>query len=956
MDENLQLEEFLRQGLSSEQVAAGVAAGESNTPVDAERTTLKDIIFENLFTYFNLIFLIITICLILVRSFKSLTFLPVIIANILIGIIQEWRSKKVLDKLTIMSAPQVTVIRDGKEQQVPSAELVKGDLACFGAGNQIPADAIVLAGEVSMNEALLTGEADEIRKKSGDELLSGSFVVSGQCRARLERVGAESYSSRLTLEAKERRKGEQSEMIRSLDRLVKIVGILIIPIAATLFIQQYKINHEPLQLSVTSTVAAILGMIPEGLYLLASVAMAVSAMRLALNKVLIHNMKSIETLARADVLCVDKTGTITENTMVVKQVVPFTVGEDSAANAIAQAPDRDAGSQMIAADAGAQIARAQAAGAAYTAGEAQTAGKVYVTEEAQTIGEVQTTGVSQTNGGVQTAGDAQTNMSSATGENTAETSANVMDEMDPAQIANDVSIPDMGTNPAGRLQETDYDYAADDDGRVHAGSLAGNYPAASEALLLRIGDFAACMGNDNITMKAVKSYFNRQSGRQPEMVFPFSPVHKYSGATFSDKAYVMGAPEFILREQYPTYAKQIEHFALLGYRVLVFGEYEGTLDGGPLRERVTPLGMILLTNPVREAAPRTFRYFEEQGVKVKVISGDNPMTVSEVAMQAGIADAERYVDASTLEEGDLKEAVETYTVFGRVTPHQKRQLVAALKGNGHTVAMTGDGVNDVLALKDADCSIAMASGSDAAAQAAQMVLLESDFSKMPAVVAEGRRVVNNIERTASLFLVKNIFSLLMSIFSIIFLVNYPLEPAQISLISAFTIGIPAFVMALETNTGRITGRFLSNVFFRALPAGMTDFAVISALVIFCREFQVGRTDLSTSCTILLAIVGIMILYRIASPMTKLHWILWVGMIFGILFCMTFMNRIFSISTLSRKSAMLLIIFAIITEPVLRYLSLATKKILEMTGRGVDLIRDRIKSKNDIMKVSGQDPL
>ncbi|MBR2591656.1 MAG: HAD-IC family P-type ATPase, partial [Oscillospiraceae bacterium] len=330
------------------------------------------------------------------------------------------------------------------------------------------------------------------------------------------------------------------------------------------------------------------------------------------------------------------------------------------------------------------------------------------------------------------------------------------------------------------------------------------------------------------------------------------------------------------------------------------------------------------------------------GVHVKVISGDNPMTVSEVAMEAGIVGAEKFIDASALEEKDMRSAVENYTVFGRVTPHQKRQLVAALKQNGHTVAMTGDGVNDVLALKDADCSIAMASGSDAAAQAAQMVLLESDFSKMPAVVNEGRRVVNNIERTASLFLVKNIFSLLLSVFSIIFMLNYPLEPSQISLIGMFTIGIPAFVMSLENNTGRIRGHFLSNVFFRALPAGLTDFAVISALVIFCREFRVSETDMSTSCTILLAIVGIMILYRIASPMTTLHWVLWIGMIFGLLFCMTFMNQVFAISMLSRKSAMLLVIFAIITEPALRYLSLLTKKIWQLAA----WIRKKIRIKKE----------
>ena len=339
--------------------------------------------------------------------------------------------------------------------------------------------------------------------------------------------------------------------------------------------------------------------------------------------------------------------------------------------------------------------------------------------------------------------------------------------------------------------------------------------------------------------------------------------------------------------------------------------------------------MILVANPIREKAPETFRYFVEQGVEIKVISGDNPVTVSEVAKEAGIANAEAYVDASTLQDyEELYAAAKRYTVFGRVTPDQKRQLVSALKHMGHTVAMTGDGVNDVLALKDADCSIAMASGSDAASQVAQLVLLESDFSKMPSVVAEGRRVVNNIERTASLFLVKNIFSLLLSIFSIVLLVNYPLEPSQISLISMFTIGIPAFFMSLEPNTDRINGHFLSNVLFKALPGGLTDFLVVSCLYTFCMEFNVNETDVSTSCTVILAIVGLMILFKIASPMNRFHWILWFSMMGGLVYCIIFVRKIFAITSISRQSMMLLLVFAVVTEPTFRYLSSWIKKLSE----------------------------
>lgn len=805
------------QGLTKEQVEDRIARGAVNHAVESASKSKKEIICSNIFTYFNLIFFIIAVLLIVVGSFRDLTFLPVIIANTAIGIFQELRSKKVLDELTILNAPKNTVLRDGREETVPAEELVLDDILLLKAGSQIPADATVVSGEVLVNEALITGEADQIQKKNGDTLLSGSFVASGECRARIEKVGKDSYVSQLTLEAKAMNDTELSEMIRSLDRLVKIVGFIILPIGIVLFSQQHFINGASIRDSVTSTVAAVIGMIPEGLYLLASVALAVSVMRLAMQKVLVHNMKCIETLARVDVLCVDKTGTITDNTMSVKKVIPFRSEEMP-----------DAGGD-VAADA------------------EQTA----VSEEG---------------------GEAEPETSEAE-------------------------------------QETS--------------------EAEQEALELAIGDFAAAMATDNITMKAIKDYFQKRSGKRPEKVYSFSSATKYSGAVFEDASYVLGAPEFILRGQYAAYSERIEYWGRQGYRVLVFATYEGVLDGEKLTADVRPMGMILLANPIRENAKETFAYFAEQGVKIKVISGDNPVTVSEVAKEAGIEDAEDYVDASTLtDEKALFAAAERYTVFGRVTPDQKRQLVSAMKGRGHTVAMTGDGVNDVLALKDADCSIAMASGSDAASQVAQLVLLESDFSKMPSVVAEGRRVVNNIERTASLFLVKNIFSLFLSIFSIILMVNYPLEPSQISLISMFTIGIPAFVMSLERNTDQIKGHFLSNVLFKALPGGLTDFLVVSSLYMFCMEFQVSETDVSTSCTIILAIVGLMILYQIASPMTKYHWILWFGMATGLLYCMIFVSRIFAITSVSKQSMMLLIVFAIVTEPTFRYLSILIRKLSE----------------------------
>lgn len=803
-----------QKGLTQTQVDDRIFRGLVNAAPESVSKSNKEIIYSNVFTYFNLIFALIAVVLILVGSFRDMTFLPIIVANTLLGIIQEIHAKKVLDDLSMLNAPKSKVIRDGRVSEIPSEELVLDDIVLFSAGNQIPADAVIEEGEVLVNESLITGESDQISKKCGDTLLSGSFIVSGECHAKLDKVGAESYISQLSQEAKVMNDAESSEMIRSLNKLVKIVGFLIIPIGIILFSQQYFINETALKDSVTATVAAIIGMIPEGLYLLANVALAVSVARLATKKVLVHDMKCIETLSRVDVLCVDKTGTITDNTMTVKKLFPL---------------------------------RAKTADDAPEKNESGTAEK---------------------NG------------------------SDVTEKSAPNTAADPVFTPE-------ELAEVE----------------------------LAIGDFAAAMATDNITMKAIKDYFRKRSGRRPEQVFSFSSQYKYSGAVFEGTGYVLGAPEIILQSEYEKYAPQIERYSRQGYRVLVFARCQDALSGGALCVPVEPLAMILLANPIRENAKETFLYFAQQGVKIKVISGDNPVTVSEVAKEAGIEEAEQYVDASTLyEEEELRAAALKYTVFGRVSPQQKRTLIDALKKAGHTVAMTGDGVNDVLALKNADCSIAMASGSDAASQVAQLVLLESDFSKMPSVVTEGRRVVNNIERTASLFLVKNIFSLFMSVLSIIFTVNYPLEPSQISLISMFTIGIPAFVMSLEQNTDRIKGHFLSNVLFKALPGGLTDFIVVSGLYLFCVEFGVNETDLSTACTIVLAIVGLMVLYQIASPMTKFHWLLWFAMMAGLIYCMIFMRNIFAINSISRSCFMLLVIFVIITEPTFRYLSLWMRKL------------------------------
>lgn len=780
-----------KKGLTSQQVQEHRLHGWTNKGGEPPSKTTKEIVHENVFTYFNLIFVVLAVLLCLVGSFRDLTFLPVIIANTLIGIIQEIRAKQVLDKLTMLNAPRASVVRDGKRTVINAEDLVVDDIVIFKAGDQVCADAEVSAGEVQVNESLLTGEADEITKRKGDKLMSGSFIVSGQCHARLDKVGEDSYISKLTLQAKAMQSKEQSEMIRSLDKLVKCVGVAIIPIGIVLFSQAFFIQHDGFRESVTSMIAAVIGMIPEGLYLLASVALAVSSIRLAQKKVLLHDMKCIETLARVDVLCVDKTGTITENTMKVQKLIKT-------------------------------------------------------------------------------------------------------DEYDEKEKG---------------------------------------------GLSLLVGDFAAAMTNDNITMAALKEYFTKASGKKVLSKTGFSSATKYSSVTFEDGAYVLGAPEFVLKEKYDDYAEEITEYASTGSRVLAFGIYDGEVDGKPLTHGILPFGFVLLANPIREAAKETFEYFAEQGVEVKVISGDNPVTVSNVAKQAGIKNADRYVDASEFEdEQSMRKALLNNTVFGRVTPSQKRKFVRILKEAGHTVAMTGDGVNDVLALKDADCSIAMASGSDAAAQASQLVLLESDFSCMPEVVLEGRRVVNNIQRSASLFLVKNIFSFLLSVASVVFMFTYPLEPSQVSLISMFTIGVPAFFLALEPNKNMIKGHFLTNVLLKALPAALTDALAVAALVIFGRTFDVSSTDISTAATMLLAIVGFMILYKISAPMNKIRFSIVSGCIAGLLFCSIFLKDLFAITSMTKECIMLFVVFAIATEPVLRYLTTLVEKVkyyyLKLRGKNL----------------------
>lgn len=775
-------------GLTAAEVNARIEAGKINIADDSSDRTTGKIIRDNLLTYFNLIFLVITVLLCIAGAFRDLTFLPIIIGNILIGIVQELRAKKTLDKMKILNAGHAVVIREGKRKKVTAEELVIDDLVWLSSGDAICADSVVVSGEITVNESMLTGEADGIVKKENEELLSGSFVVSGEGYARLTRVGNDSYISKLTNEAKALKKGEESEMIRSINMFVKVIGIIIIPMSVILFVQAFVFRNASFRTSITSMVASIIGLIPEGLYLLTTLALAVSMMKLAKDKVLLHDMKSIESLARVDVLCVDKTGTITKPEMTVTEIVSC-----------------------------------------------------------------------------------------------------------------DDSMNEVFT------------------------------------------DYVMSSIDNNATAVALKKYLNDNNvmngKRTASKVYPFNSTVKYGAMAFNGDYYVLGAPEFIIKTGFNNLKDDISQYTTKGYRVIVLAKAESLTRDGVIDGEILPLGFVVLANEIRDNAVETFTYFKEQGVAIKVISGDNPATVSEVARQAGIENAEKYVDASTLTDNlMISEAIAKYTVFGRVTPKQKQQFVKALKMQGHTVAMTGDGVNDILALKDADCSVAMASGSEATAQAAQIVLLDSDFSRMPEIVLEGRRVVNNVQRSASLFLVKNLFSLLLTIFSTVLMISYPLMPSQVSLISMFTIGIPGFLLALEPNKSRIKGHFLGNVLLKALPAGLTDFFAVSALVICGHVFNIPSTDIATASTLLIAVVGFMIMIKISHPFNKFKYGILALNIFGLIFCGLFLDNLFAMSDMSNICILLTIVFGFAAESMFRYITIF-----------VEFIQNRMRKKKNALR-------
>ena len=769
------------KGLTSLEVEERIRQGKINKNLAETDRPVWEIVKRNTFTFFNLIFAVIAVLISLVQAWNQLIFLPIIVINTVVGIYQEIRAKRYLDEMTLLHAPQSTVIRNGKQEKIASDDLVEEDIIILKTGNQIVADARIVEGSIFVNESLLTGEADEIEKNVDDKLLSGSFVVSGEAKVILEKVGKDSYISKLTEQAKLVSHGEDSEMLRALNKLLKWVSFIILPIAVILFTQNYFVNHNTLQTSVVAMVAAVIGMIPEGLYLLTTIALTLSSVKLARNQVLLHNMKSIESLARVDVLCVDKTGTITEPRMSVEQVF---------------------------------------------------------------------------------------------------------------------------VSPSSEMNEQKF-----------MGVLS-NYISANS--------------DDNDTMKAIREFMLAKGDLQNQItgvkkIIPFSSKVKYSAVCFENESYLLGAPEIVLGKNYEKISSEINHLLKEGFRVLVLARTEEK-NYEQLNLGTQALGYVVLANPIRENARKTFNYFAQQGVNIKVISGDNPQTVSAVAKRAGIMGAEHFIDANLLKtEEDLDQAIESYTVFGRVTPDQKRRLVQDLKRKGHTVAMTGDGVNDILAMKSADCSIAMASGSDAATQVAQVVLLDSDFGHMTQVVTEGRRVVNNVQRSAILFLVKNLFSIILAIISAIFVFTYPLQASQLSLISLFTIGIPGFLLSLEENDKRIEKDFIKNVILKALPASLTEITAVLGVVIAGSAFKLTASEISTSAVILLAVVGFMILTKISAPLNRFKMGIIIFNIVGIILSGFIFNSLFSISKISLDSFVLVALLSLFSESLFRNFDSLLKK-------------------------------
>ena len=764
-------------GLTDEQVNERIEQGKVNADENPNTRTYKQIVRENTLTFFNFLNLVLLILVLMVGSYKNAFFVGIIIINTLIGIAQEIRAKKTIDKLAILTAKKSIVIREGKKWTVPTEDLVLDDLVCLKTGDQVPADAKVLEGSVEVNESLLTGESDNLPKNVGDELFSGSFVTSGEACCQIIHVGKDNYAAQITSEAKEFKR-HNSELKNSLNAILKVISIIIVPLGALLFYKQYYIVENTFKASVVSMVAGVLGMIPEGLVLLTSVALTLGALVLANKKTLVQELYCIETLARVDTLCLDKTGTITEGTMCVERVEPWSKASEN----------KD-------------------------------------TDEIPTEDE---------------------------------------DEPDLHEIEN------------------------------------------------MMANLMYVLKDQNATIDALRKRFPVKSSMTLEHIIPFSSDRKYSGAVFEDNGtYLMGAAQFLFPEGREDILDVCQNYAEEGLRVLVLAHSTQMAEGTELPENLEPAALLLLTDVIREEAPDTLQFFDSQEVDLKVISGDDPVTVSAIAKRAGLKNAENYVDATTLEtEEQLEEAVAKYSVFGRVTPQQKKEMVQALQKQGHTVAMTGDGVNDVLALKEADCSIAMAQGSDAAKNIANVVLLDSNFASMPHIVNQGRRVVNNIRTAASMFLIKTMFSVMLSLLTIFFGNAYPFEPIQMSLISACAVGIPTFLLAQENNYDKIDHTFLRHVFLNAFPAALTITSCVFAVMLVCQNVYHSNDMLSTACVLVTGWNYMAALKTVYAPLNTYRKVIIYGMQFIFFSAAVIFQKLLGLGSLD--FGMIILVFILMT--------------------------------------------
>ena len=704
----------ITDGLSTEQVNKRISDGLVNFDSSVPTKSIKQIIFENFFTLFNFLNLFLGIAIFMVGSYKNATFLIIMIINTAISTFQEIHSKRIVDKLAIMAQSKSKVIRNGEEIEIPINDLVLDDIVVFNTGNQIPTDCIILEGDVLANESFITGEPDSITKVKGEMLLSGSYIVGGKCVAKVEHIGDENYTAQISSGAKYVKK-INSEIMNSLNKIIKWLTFAIIPIGALLFWNQMSLDGATFSDAVVQTVAAVIGMIPEGLVLLTSTVLAVSIIRLSKSKVLVQELFCIETLARVDTLCLDKTGTLTEGRMEVSKLIPLNFEEEKLKN-----------------------------------------------------------------------------------------------------------------------------------------------------ILANISKFS---DDENPTMQAIKSYFSKclKDTFIVNNKVAFSSKTKWSGINFkSEGSFILGAPEFVLQDEFVKYEPEIKQHSE-NYRVLVLAHSNNNFNNKDLPNEITPIALILISDVIRKEASKTLEYFKNQDVDIKIISGDNPITVSKIAKQVGVTNAENYIDMSTLKtEEEIYNAATKYTIFGRVSPTQKKDLVIALQKNGKTVAMTGDGVNDVLALKTADCSIAMANGSDATKNVSQLILLDSNFASMPKVVAEGRRTINNIERSASLFLVKTIYSSTLALLFLFLSQEFPFEPVHLSLIGVVTIGIPSFLLALEPNNERIHGKFLKNVISKSIPTALTTILSVLAVAFALKFNQIPQHAYSTLCVIATGISGLSLIFTLSK--------------------------------------------------------------------------------------------